>query len=355
METLGRECGSCEGWSTIRGDVMMEDRPFGPPDTFPDQPLEPMPWSMEIFIDANPDAVEPYLNPFQKCAEGGEKFRQVAGQRIYSMPAVELHDTMFDSARVASGAYVEDPLGAHVQWSLEGRFAQGAQSYKAVQLLEDCLAAPGPCWESTMASPPKGLIWVEAAASNTTIPRAALAAAMSGGTVPAYGSRNTAVHGYFDRSKTELFTAVPQIYVDSGVSPAGYDYRGGSTLDWRHDSAFLEPDPFRNDSLFPHVDSAFAGWLTPHDSGGRRSGYFEYRADWKTDALLVRRRPGTELSYCALPEQLSVDLDAVGFWGGSLAQEKVVPANLVFPSAVSPVSVSSTASRWGTTVPASSP
>jgi hypothetical protein len=361
MKTFGLDCGSCEGWSRIQAEIMdRKDRPFGPPETFPDLPMmEPGPWSLEVFIEANLNALEPYLSPFQKCAEeGGEKLRQVAGQRIYSMPRVEVFDTMFDSARVESGSYKEvGQPGDHAAWSLEASYRSGVHTFKVVQLLEACLGHRDACWESALVAPASGFVWVDAATSNTNIPRAALTTAMSGGTVPAYGSRNRAVQGYFDRSRVELYTAIPQIYVDSGVSAAGFDYRGGSMLDWRHDSAFPEPDEVRGDWVFRHTDGAFDGWLDPHGPGNRRpSAYTAYRADWETDAVRVSRGANPEgLSYCALPENLSIDLDTIGFTGAGLAIEKLVPANAIFQNATSPVSVVNINSRWGRTLPALSP
>lgn len=356
LRSIGQQCDRCDGWTRVRADIMdWDDRPFGPPDTFPDLPLEPVPWSFDVFVDANPDALDPWLNPFQKCAEeGGEKWRVVEGRRIYSMPLVELHDMMFDSARRPSGEYVEVGVGgAHAAWSIEGRNVAGNRTYKTVLLLEACLGQSKACWESTLKPPDYGFIWVHAGTSNTTIPRRALTAAMSSGTIPAYGSRNVAVQGYFDRSRVELVTAIPQIYVDNGVSAAGFDYRGGSMLDWRHDSAFLEPDAFRGDAVFRHVDGNFHDWLNPHTStGGQR---IAYRADWTTDVMRVRRGTSAGLSYCALPEQLSVDVDTVGFSGAGLQTDKLVPANVVFPSATSPVPVVNTNWRWGWTSPALSP
>ena len=355
VRQLGEDCGACEGWSRIRTNVMGDgDRPFGPPDTFPGGPLfEGMPWSMDVFVHANADAVDPWLNPFLKCEDG---HREVAGQRIFSMPSVMFWEAMFDSARVSTEDFKPYPRAReHDAWSMEQPLSISGKARRVVYLFEDCLSAPGACWEGVMEAPQVGKVWVDAAASSTVTPRIPLATAMTtgqAGPIASYGARTSAVHGYFDRSRVELYSAVPQAYVDASISAAGFDYRGGAVLDWRHGPAFVEPDVNRNDTQFPH--SGFEDWLNPRasSSDARKVPFVRYRADWATDTLRLRRRPGTELTYCALPEQLSVEADTIGFVGAGLEEEKLVPANLVFPQATVPVSISDAAWRWGTTTAA---
>jgi len=360
-KSAGLDCGQCEGWSRIQADVMdRDDRPFGPPSTFPDAPMNPAPWRIDIFIEATPDALEPWLGRFMKCAEdGADKFRRVAGERIYSMPTVELGVIMFDSAAVESGKYVEYPsMGAHSQWSVEGSYTVGNKRNKTVQLLEACLGQPQPCWEGRVESPPIGFVWVDGATSGTTMPRMSLSTSIGTGAVAAYGARSRAVQGYFDRSWVELYTAIPQIYVDTGVSAPGFDYRGGSELDWRHDSDFPEPDGVRIDSVFRHTDSPFSDWLNPHAPSSRRpASYTAYRADWTTDTLRLARRSHAEQSYCALPEQLSAVVDTIGFSGAcaGVAGDRSVQANVVFPDLAAQVIVVGSNWRWGSTAAALRP
>jgi hypothetical protein len=158
--------------------------------------------------------------------------------------------------------------------------------------------------------------------SGTTSTRLAIREALTTGRASEYGTRTAAVHGTLDRSAIELYTEVPQPYIDAGLvartlEPA-LDFRGLVYLDWNHDTGFstwtghLRED-IRTDWAYPDA---------------------VYFANWELDHVVARSRVHEPFSFCPLEDQLYATPLVLEFSGAGLNMPKLVRARDIFTDGV---------------------
>jgi len=320
MKGLGLGCGACTGYWRVDGVLGPKNYPttWPPPSTDPFD-FDVPPYMGQLWFHDDPTRT---INDRLPCLIG---IHPVKDEVVIALPQVRLFDSLFDSARVNSMGYA--PKG-NTATASEATFTYQNNTHRTVVLQKDCWnRRVSPCWESQLPSPDKYTL-AALGRSGTTIARLDPRDAIRAGSVATYGVGGGVPWGFFDRSQIDLYSSVPAEYAQAGVTTTAWDWRGRVRADWQHDSAF--PAPGSAQSLLTHDWASGSDWwgVAYFDPA---EGLVPYRANFSSDRVMLRRRVGSERSFCTSEDTLSVMLEEIRFRNMTRGGEARVPASEMFP------------------------
>lgn len=318
MAMLGQTCpGECTGYWRVEGVMGSANYPA---------PWPPLNDDLPFGFD-----VPPYLGQFWFGDDPTRRLNEVSGcdmsihipnnEVVIARPEVRLFDSLFDSARVNSMAYA--PKG-NTRFATEGTFTYQNKTHRRITMESDCwTVGPTACWESQMPAPDRFTVGAYDGSSGTTMPRERVRDAVRGPSVYSYGIGTAAPWGFFDRSQIDLYSSVPVEYSQAGLTTAAWDWRGSVKVDWAH----VGPFPAPNGSS-EHAAAGTASWWGVDNYAF--PDLIAYRADFSRDQLMVRRRNGTDRSFCVSEDNLTATMERVWFKNWDHSHEAHVPATEIF-------------------------
>ena len=313
MKEGGLSCaeGCGDAWSRIQ----VFGIPKGP---FEDGDPRLAPIEIIVWLDRDAREIREIFRPSLECgyAELYQEIRKDVPPRRYSDPRVTLNPYKIDSIDLPSiNLTALDTRGKHrraIVWTPDGAAVE-------ITLTDQCQALDS-CWTESVMLPPSGEVSVTQGFSDTTVPRGAIRSS----TPAAFGSRTVAAQGLFDRSGVAVFTDVPRVYRDIGLTTKYSDYRGTRYFDWNHTAtgAFAAPG-----GATAHVRLGKDAW------NAVRRPFF---ANWKTDIVTLSHRATYPMSYCTLLENMNGVPMELKFTHGGLASPILVSPSQVFTSPPGP-------------------